>query len=108
LQIPISPFVETFLPHITSTRLSKVVLGLHGRLNRRAVKLGDGASDVVDEHLHPLAKRFSDANPGRKMEVGIVGYIGDRPQRIEVLRTLNDRRFMPMLKKEAKFIIPPI
>jgi len=109
LQIPISPFVETFIHLIgTSTQLAKVVLDLHGRFGRRAVQLGDRALDAIERCLCPIAKRFNDAHPGRKMEVEIVGYIGKQAERIRVLRALNDRMFMPTLKKEAKFVIPPI
>ena len=107
LQIPISPFVGTILPHITSVQLAKVILDLHGRFDRRAKQLGDYKTlDAIDKCLCPLAKRFNDAHPGRKMEVGIAGYNGKHPERIWVLRTLNGRMFMPMLKNEAKFVIP--
>ena len=99
--------METFLPYVTATP-AKVILDLHGRFDWRAIKLGDRAVDVVEEHLCPLAKRFHEAHPGRQMEVGIAGYIGKRPDRIRVLRVLNDRMFMPTLKKEAKYVIPPI
>ena len=64
--------------------------------------------DAIDKCLCPLAKRFDDVHPGRKMKVEIIGYIGERPERIRVLRTLNDRMFMPTLKKEAKFVISPV
>jgi len=108
LQIPISPFVETLLPHITSTQLATVILDLHGRFDQVAIQPGNRALDVIDKCLCPVAIRFNNAHPGRKMEVGITGYIGERPQRTRVLRTLNNEMFMPMLKKEAKFVIPPV
>jgi len=93
---------------VTSPRLAKVVLDLDNRFGRRAIRLDDAAFGVVERHLCPLAQRFSDAHPGRKMEVGVAGFFGERPERIQTLRILNDRSFMPMLKKEAKFVIPPI
>ena len=42
------------------------------------------------------------------MEVEIAGNIGKSLERIQVLRILNDKMFMPTLKKEAKFVIPPV
>jgi len=109
LRIPIIPFVvETFLPHITSTRLATIILDLDGRFGRRTIKLDDEDFGVVERHLCPLAQRFNDAHPGRKMEVGVAGYTGERRERILTLRTLNDRKFMPILKKVANFVIPPI
>lgn len=108
LQIPISPFVETFLPSVTSTRLATVTLDLDDRFGRRAIQLDDRALNAVEKYLGPLAKRFNDAHPGRKTEVRIAGNFGNRPERIQTLRTLNDKRFMPTLKQVAKFVIPPI
>jgi len=81
---------------------------LHGRFDRNAIKFGDRALYAIEGCLCRLAERFNDAHPGRKMEVGISGYIGERSERIRVLRTLNDKMFMPMLKKVAKFVIPPV
>ena len=97
-----------FLPHIKSTRLAGIILDLHGRSGEHALKLGDGAFDVMDEHLYPLAKRFKDAHRGKKMEVGIIYGSLDRPARIQALGVINDKTFMPMLKEEAKFLIPNI
>lgn len=74
------------------------------------MKSDDSALDAIEKHLCPLAQRFSDSHPGRKMEVGIAGYFGKHlsSERTKTLRILNDRTFMPTLKKEAKFVIPPI
>lgn len=105
LKISITPLVQIFLPSVTSTRLAKVILDLDGREGWRALKPGDSAFDVIEEHLCPVARRFSDAHPGTKMEVKLAGYF-ERSEWIRALKIINDRTFMPTLKEDANFVIP--
>lgn len=81
-------------------------MNLEGRFGENVVRSDDSDLGLVEEYLCPLAKRFKDTHPGRKMEVGIVGCVGDDDQRTEVLKIVNGGDFMPALKEEARFVVP--
>lgn len=42
------------------------------------------------------------------MEVEVTGYFGKSDQRSETLEILNDERWMDVLKRKAKVVIPRI
>ena len=105
-RVPVFPSVATIFPHETSSQLPKVILDFGGM--RDITKLGNSAWEAIEKRLCLLAKQFSEAHPGRRMVVEITGRFGKHPERIRVLRTLNDRKFLPKLKEEAKVVIPCI
>ena len=105
LRIPISFAVEALPLRVASSQIESVVLTLHGRSDQDSVGIGNLVWEVMEKRLCPLAKKFSDAHPGKKMEVDIVGVIRGRSE-VEVLKILRDKRFLPKLKEEAEVLVP--
>lgn len=99
---------EDLLPQITSSQLAKIILDLTGEDDRDTAKVPGHAWEVIEKLLCALNKRFNDAHPGRKMEVEIAGYFGKGDRRAATLRILNDERFMDVLKREAKVVVPRV
>jgi hypothetical protein len=108
IRFPIRPFAETLLPTITSSQLAKVILEVNSGDGQVTAKVDDNSWKAIEKDLHSLARRFNNAHPGEKMEVEFrTGHFWDRKtDRIKVLRTLNNRMFMPQLKEEAKVVVP--
>ena len=93
------PFAEFILPNITSLRLAKVSLALCGQ---DPVAVGDDSWTAIGMLLYSLAKRYKDANPGRKMEVEISEKIQDPAKLDEFVRGIEGKEFVSRLKEEAE------
>ena len=103
LRIPVFPLVTTFLPHVTSPRLTNVTLDLIREYDWHAARADGSPWEDIEKHFCPLAKRFKGAHPGEEMRVVIVGYFKNRwTERESIRRTYDDERFIPNLKNEAK------
>lgn len=70
--------------------------------------MGDRAWETIERRLCPVAKQFTATHPGKKMEVEIAGPVVFRKHSdmVRVLKTLDDKGFLPKLKEEAKVVIP--
>ncbi|KAF9642337.1 hypothetical protein BDM02DRAFT_3273503, partial [Thelephora ganbajun] len=53
LEIPIWPFAEMILPHVTSSRLAKVILYWYGRAGQGTAKVVNNTWKAIEEHLRP-------------------------------------------------------
>ncbi|KAF9642835.1 hypothetical protein BDM02DRAFT_3124119 [Thelephora ganbajun] len=107
LEIPIWPFAEMILPHLNSSRLAKVILYWYGRAGQGTAKVVNNTWKAIEEHLRPIAKAYNRAYPERKMVVEIlIGPDGKHHERrVEVLRILDDEKFMSQLKEEAEVVV---
>ena len=85
----------SILPSISTSQLFRVILDLQGQEPQRD---GSESWKEVDNHLTWLAKRFKDANGGKKMEVFVV-MSGEYDR--QALRWMKNEWPMPGVKEEA-------
>ena len=106
LLIPISLAIEALPLLVASSQLGIVTLTLRSKSDYDSVEIGSQVWEVMEERLCPLAEKFSNAHPGKKMKVDIDAIVKGS-HGLGVLTILGDKRFLPKLKEEAEVLIPP-